>query len=510
MSDTVPATDNSKLKYQYRDRNKNPTGQASVNNSGLAKNGHDHGNGGQGSKQNDLDPEGSKFFSYKPVEGSIDVVRPRYAYNPENGGIKAARDSFAGWTKRMLGFDFARGENTYLYNLLGRAGLSDAAADIIEKYFHQDNIGEFIKYAQNNGKSLSPAILIPRNSWGLTAKIFKKAGFEVIEYDVDPADPSSSFKNALDTHSKTHVIAGAYFNTPHNATGMHHSTEHYKDIKAVLDAYNETAFYKVPFVLDIPYFDACRKNDDPSKGYLDTGIHGLFDLDDKDPTTPYYVSVSGSKFFRTAQEGFCALMTDAKTGKSIEKRIISNGHGMSWRRELLANIALGLSQENDHIWTAQFDDDRAAIDKNCGVLRQDFGIANSMDGLGVVPGGNNLIQLVRFKAEDYIGRVVTSFDGESAVIKDTVDILEFMDNFEGRGVVLVDGEEKKVPNTFMLRFSLAADEDTFSEKISGRAKEILKHIRECPHIDDLSAANQVALENAYGEKDQRAVLVPEL
>lgn len=446
------------------DRNAGPTPAASAHFKDLSTAEHLVANGGQGSEQVDLPPELATF-----VQGS------HKSYNAANGGPNEIKDAFVGWTQRMFGFSGHR-NSTFVTQHVGRGLIKDFSGLWSQQY----NLEVFGEEFRRDGRLA--AVLVPRNSWALTNNIMRKAGFKIIEYDVDPDDIVGSFENALEEAKKEHIVAGAYFNYPHNATGVHLKSEENRQIKAVADVHNaENPDHKMVLFYDVPYFAACEKSGPEAQAYLEAGFEDVFDPDDFDPAnadnvvTPVAIAFSGSKFFRTAQQGLSWIQVTGDI--AIKPELAESGIGVRYKPSFFETLVEGLQEENDPLWQEQLDADREKFGINYGTLKDIFGDA-------VLPGGANLVAL--FRLEGVFNKAVTCHDGQVRIIRapeegGVKDLLEIVanGNDDGPGVVLVDGEVDGQGNP-LGRISLASTPDIFEPQIARRTKELLDWIANSP------------------------------
>ncbi len=454
--------------YVHLDKTLAPTPGSAAHNKAVKRK---HDNLGQGSEQVDLLPEAAAFF--------VGQIESDKGYNPQSGGEKEIRGTVAGWTKRMFGLE-ANADNTSVAQQQGRGLINDFANYIGSQYTGEAWAKEFLE----DPKHRTPAILVPRNSWSLTNEIFKIAGFKVIEYDIEDGNISGSFEKAIECYKEDHIIAAAYFNFPHNASGLHLTDEEGRKLQGISDKHNLSgdSEHKMVVLHDVPYFSACPKNDSDGS-YLHAGLKYIIDPTIKKAEyviTPTIGILSGSKFLRMARHGLAWEITTPDLTKILRDYHNMSGNGTRYDPVLFSNIEKGLHPENDHIWHKQFDIDRKKFGDNYVELQRVFGD-------DVLEGGANLVGL--FKLKGVFGKAVMCHDGVERYIPkpgETAEsqkaarqaYLSYVANGTEteEGIILVDGEVDK-NNEPLARIALAKPQEDFKAVVQ-RLGRINEHIRQ--------------------------------
>lgn len=456
--------------YVHLNKDLAPTAAASLHNKQVVR---AHDNLGQGSEQVDLIPELSAFFVGQ--EG-----KSNKSYNPVPGGPEDLRAAMAAWTQRMFGTQ-ANADTLSVSQQQGRGLFNDFA----NYWGAQFNLTEekWRNHYLNDPKKRRPAVLVPRNSWSLTHTIYKKAGFEVIEYDIENGDIPGSFEKAINRYKDDYVIAAAYFNFPHNASGLHLSDEDGQKICEVADKFNLTDehSYQLALQFDTPYYSACPMAE--SEGaYLETGLRHVLDTsitDPKDVVTPKIIHFSGSKYMRTAREGLAWEISTPDLVKGLRAYHNMSGNGVRYDPVFFANLVRAFQPENDHLWGKQLDLDRTKFADNYADFKK-------VHGDDVLEGGANLVGLMRLR--DVFGKVVMCHDGQERYIPELGNTeesnkaarqayLSYVANGtpEHEGIILVDGEVDKENNP-LARVAMAKPQEDFS-KANTRLGEINEYIR---------------------------------
>ncbi len=462
-------------KFIELDRTQGPTPAASDFNKRLIQAGHAHYNLGQGSEKTPLTREAKKlaygnllqtlapslgtalrsiFLRNKLEDEAFAKLDGEMDYNA-NGDPKL-ESAVSAWSKRIFGFG-GHPRTTCTSQQLERGIMGD----VVNKWgaIYRD------KYKERDPK---PVALVPANSWALTNNTLEEAGFEVVEFQIDPDDMAGSYERALEAQVNR-VVGISYFNFPHNATGLHLTREDNLRIKEIADNYNQSAAYKMMLLYDMPYFSACEKNENPElQGYLDTGLEGVFDDKDFDPvdsgpvTTPVAVCCSGSKFFRMAKRGFSWGLFTRDIIKDVRARLNLSGNGVRRDPEFNETMNAALQEEHDHIWKEQLDADRRKFGDNYRYLCDKFDKA-------VIKGGPNLVALIRLP--DVFNKVVKCHDGVVRNIhgpgkggrQDAIEIIANGTEHEA-GVLLVDGDET-MQGESLFRIALAMPAEEFRQAV---------------------------------------------
>ncbi len=456
-----------------------PTPGSSDFNTRLTAAGHKHANLGQGSEKTPLTAAAKRLvwahryaaLENKQTEEDLDrELDGEMNYNT-NGNAKL-EDAISGWSERNLGFG-GHPKTTCAARQVGRGLIKDIAHDWIA--FRR------AQYGSHN----RPLALVPANSWALTISTLKKAGYEILEYPVDPDDVVGSYSRALDEAKQKHrVVSLSYFNFPHNATGAHLRREENIRLKALADKYNKENKYKMMMLYDMPYFAACKKSKEGS-GYLDTGMEDVFDKNDFDPSspdevvTPIAICLSGSKFFRTARRGFSWVHVTKDLAPSLRTALNESGNGPCWDPEFYESMTNALQPEYDSLWHEQFDLDRVKFEENYEFLCETF-------GEDLVKGGPNLVALVKLK--NVFNKAVKCHDGVVRNIgmpgsqSSRQDILEILANGtpDEDGVLLVDGDTTWEGED-LLRIALAKPPEEFRKDVERMAR-IAKYIKDSPDM----------------------------
>ncbi|MGQ0527996.1 MAG: aminotransferase class I/II-fold pyridoxal phosphate-dependent enzyme [Alphaproteobacteria bacterium] len=464
-----------------------PTPAASDFNNRLIIAGHKHANLGQGSEKTPLIPAAKRLvwahlyeqLAQKKTESDLDrELDSEMNYNPN--GDAALEAAVSGWSARIFGFG-GHAKTTCVAQQLGRGIIDNVAVKWAAKYRDE--------YKQRDPK---PVALVPANSWALTNAILEEAGFGVVDYKVDPDNISGSYKEALDAQVKEGRVVGiSYFNFPHNATGKHLTSGEHRKIKAHADEYNRASSHKMMMLHDMPYFAACRKSAEGAVGYLDTGMEGVFNDKDFDPgnsdpvITPVAIGCSGSKFFRTAKQGFSWGHFTKDLIKPVRAALNKTGNGPRLDPEFKQSMEKALQPEHDMVWHEQLDLDSAKFEENYKFLCDVF-------GEDLVQGGANLVELVKLK--NVFNKAVLCHDGIVRHIgapgsqSSRQDILEILANGtpDEDGVLLVDGD-KTWEGEDLLRLAAAKTPAEFQPDIL-RLARIAQYIKDSKNSDDLAPA----------------------
>lgn len=358
-------------------------------------------------------------------------------YNSAPGGEMAVREAAAAWMARFLGLP-AQGANTFVIQQLGREGLAHAMKAAALKH------------------EAGAKIIVPETRWPMVDEIAGDERMPMVEYKVVRDGLSEEIEKAIGAGGD---IAAAYFNYPHNPTGMHITAQENKKVMAALDSAN-AAGKNILRIDDLPYFGGCPQNAGGKKPYLEVGYDGILDPEGK---TLWIAIMSFSKAFGCANPGMSVLVVHPAIAAELSKRL-TRTTGLAYVPDYFDHVREIFGEDND-----------AAVLEHFAALNKKY-IANRKaleDAFGdrVQDGDPGMTSLLKVPAELF-GRAVTCADGDVRTMADLNDIIEFLGN---EGVITVNN------GADLLRLAQAAHPDKFAEGVA-RLKAAFDKILHSPAV----------------------------
>lgn len=350
-------------------------------------------------------------------------------YNADTGGPVSLRETAAHWVSRFLGLP-ADADNTFVLQQLGRESLGYAMG---------------IAARPHRGKGYIPAMLVPETRWPVVNDKLDDEGMAPLDYPVARENFAAPVEQLVN-NTGDQVIAAAYFNFPHNPTGLEISDTENAKIMAVLDNANE-AGKNIMRIDDLPYFGNCAQKN--GGAHLKTGYEGVLKTDSP---TRWACAISFSKALGTAQPGLSIFVCHPALSDKISKRM-TRSSALAYVPQFFANIETLLSPEMDKDVLAHFDKLRRKYIENRNFAEQAFGD-------NIVDGDAGMTSLIRVPADLY-GRTVSCSDGENRPVNDLNDVIEFLAN---EGVVTVNNGHED-DGTGLLRIAQAQHPENFRKGI---------------------------------------------
>lgn len=312
----------------------------------------------------------------------------------------------AAWLQRIMNVDTAK-DTTFTIENQGRGGLYLA--------FHL--------LASLAGFPKDGRIAVPDTSWPMV-------GDQLVDFQLKPAvyamargRYADEIRARLDAHGDTMV--GVYVNSPHNPTGTLLTKADFERIFAVLNEANTGAALerrggrKIGLIMDNPYPHAAPEITRGGQRGLDTGL----DAFRQDQPTPWFMPVSASKFFGTAEPGFTMIATHAAYAKPLGARLMRS-IGIGFFSPYFRALAATLQPANDGAVLDHFAALRGKYAANRATLEKALGAA-------VVDGDAGMTALVTIDPQDYEGRLLHRHDGSEFPIDDLNDLVEYLANRHG-------------------------------------------------------------------------------
>ncbi|MEM6781683.1 MAG: aminotransferase class I/II-fold pyridoxal phosphate-dependent enzyme, partial [Pseudomonadota bacterium] len=121
-------------------------------------------------------------------------------YNSAPGGEMELRESAAAWVERFMGIP-ATAAITFLIQQLGREGLGHAMK---------------VAALKNDPDAI---MILPDTRWPMVDEKLEDERLEIVEYKIQRKGMADEIADIIQSNGKK--VASAYFNFPHNPTGMH-------------------------------------------------------------------------------------------------------------------------------------------------------------------------------------------------------------------------------------------------------------------------------------------------
>lgn len=348
-------------------------------------------------------------------------------YNSQNGGSPELREKAAAWVSRFLGLP-ATGHNTFVLQQLGR-----------------ESLGHSMNAATRHdpeGKNRYTAI-VPNTMWPMVSAKLADEKTTYTTYRMGRSGIDQDLEEILGKGAGDRIFSMAYFNFPHNPTGLGMTQEHNTKIQAVLDAYNADAANKIQRIDDLPYFANCAQKNNGA--LLDMGYDGILDADG---VTPWSSAISFSKALATAKPGLSILVCHNDLATYMTNRI-NRSSGLAYVPEFFENLEKLFDERMDDQILTHFASLRAKYTKNRKALEMALGdMVKDGD-----PGMTSLVEV----PEDIFGKSVTCSDGQARTINDLNDVVEFLGN---EGVITVNNGGR------FLRIAQAQHSDNFNRGVA--------------------------------------------
>jgi hypothetical protein len=199
----------------------------------------------------------------------------------------------------------------------------------------------------------------------------------------------------------------------------------FEQIFAVLNAANSGAALerrggrKIGLIMDNPYPHAAPEIMRAGQRGLDTGLDSFR----QDQATPWFMPVSASKFFGTAEPGFTMIATHPAYAKPLAARLMRSV-GIGFFSPYFRALTATLQAANDSIVLDHFATLRAKYIANRSALKAALDTA-------VVDGDPGMTALVTIDPQDFEGRLLPGRDGGHFPIDDLNDAIEYLANRHG-------------------------------------------------------------------------------
>lgn len=357
-------------------------------------------------------------------------------YNAAVGGPMLVRERAAAWVERFIGIP-ATAETTFIIQQLGREGLG-----------HSMKVAA-LKHGPNT------KAIVPDTRWPMVDEKLEDERMTPLEYKCQRVGMAEELKDLLDNNKE---VSCAYFNFPHNPTGLWITAEENKKIQEALDDANKQG-RNIVRIDDIPYFGGCPQS--ASVPYLKTGYEEVLKADSP---THWSAIFSFSKAFGTANPGLTIMTVHPEIAAEVSKRL-TRTTGLAYVPEFFDHVSKILCEQYDPEVLAHF----KALHDKYAINRKTL---EEMLGDMVLDGDPGMTSLVRVPAEVF-GKAVICADGQTRTMNDLNDVVEFLGN---EGVITVNN------GTDLLRIAQAAHPDKFAEGVE-KLQAALNKILESPKAE---------------------------
>ena len=312
----------------------------------------------------------------------------------------------AAWLKRIMNVDTSK-DTTFTIENQGRGGLYAA--------FHL--------MASGAGFRKDGRVIVPETSWPMVSDQLNDFQLKPAFYPMARGRYADHIRTQLEAHGD--AVVGVYVNSPHNPTGTLLTRADFEAIFAVLNAANSGAALerrggrRIGLVMDNPYPHAAPEIMRGGQRGLDTGLDSFR----QDQATPWFMPVSASKFFGTAEPGFTMIATHAAYAKPLAARLMRSV-GIGFFSPYFRALTTTLQPANDSVVLDHFAKLRAKYIANRGALKSALDAA-------VVDGDPGMTALVTIDPGDFEGRLLPGRGDELFPIDDLNDAIEYLANRHG-------------------------------------------------------------------------------
>lgn len=399
-------------------------------------------------------------------------------YNTSPGGDHNTRHKVAGHVERIYRMP-SHAENTYLYQGQGRVGVKLAFEVACQP--HMD-------------KPQRPIVIQPSLRWDTLTHIATRQGMQVGEYNVHHTNPALAIETAIGRYGEANVGA-ILLNYPLNPTSATIEAAQMQEIFSVLDRVNAKPGVEIHAILDMPYAFAAATGNDGRGRFIRSGVENVLQGVE---ATKWTAVLSGSKLLGAANNGLSILVASPLHNGEFGKALSISGIGLARNEQLLHNTADVLAAREDLIWR-RIDDVRGKYTANRAALEQAFGD-------WVMPGSANMLSVLRFPAGSLLDHEVACCDGEKRVLGTGYDVVEYLANEHGIGVVYngIDND-----GNFLLRLAQRETPEVFAEGVR-RLKHGIDAVLHAPSVAPPAAGGPAPgfLHRPPGAPDAAARLAP--
>jgi aspartate/methionine/tyrosine aminotransferase len=369
----------------------------------------------------------------------------------------------AAWLKRIMNVDTSK-DTTFTIENQGRGGLYAA--------FHL--------MASLAGFRKDGRFIVPETSWPMVSDQLSDFQLKPALYTMARGRYAENIRAQLEAHDD--AVVGVYVNSPHNPTGTLLSAADFEQIFAVLNAANSGAALerrggrKIGLVMDNPYPHAAPEIVRAGQRGLDTGLDSFR----QDQVTPWFMPVSASKFFGTAEPGFTMIATHAAYAKPLAARLMRSV-GIGFFSPYFRALAATLQAANDATVLDHFATLRTKYIANRGALESALDTA-------VVDGDPGMTALVTIDPQDFEARLLPGRDGGHFAIDDLNDAIEYLANRHG---VITVNNGMDADGRALLRLAAAEEPANYAKGIE-RLAAGFGEMRQAPRRNEPGKARAAA------------------